>query len=94
VDRSTSPWPTEISRLAFLVQERCKFALGPTIFDEHPVDAPYRLNLVAGAGHKDHAIRLEALLRANWEFTLRLPVLAFVNEIWPPCDTEIWPPCG
>ena len=20
--------------------------------------------------------------------------LAFVNEIWPPCDTEIWPPCG
>jgi hypothetical protein len=19
---------------------------------------------------------------------------AFVNEIWPPCDTEIWPPCG
>ena len=18
---------------------------------------------------------------------------AFVNEIWPPCDTEIWPPC-
>jgi len=21
-------------------------------------------------------------------------VLAFVNEIWPPCDAEIWPPCG
>lgn len=20
--------------------------------------------------------------------------LAFVNELWPPCDTEIWPPCG
>jgi hypothetical protein len=20
--------------------------------------------------------------------------IAFVNEIWPPCDTEIWPPCG
>lgn len=20
--------------------------------------------------------------------------VAFVNEIWPPCDTEIWPPCG
>jgi serine/threonine-protein kinase HipA len=22
------------------------------------------------------------------------PKPAFVNEIWPPCDTEIWPPCG
>jgi len=21
-------------------------------------------------------------------------VTAFVNEIWPPGDTEIWPPCG
>ena len=42
----------------------------------------------------------------NWarrnatELTLVFAVLAvlvsiaFVNEIWPPCDTEIWPPCG
>ncbi len=23
---------------------------------------------------------------------LNLFQVAFVNEIWPPCDTEIWPP--
>jgi hypothetical protein len=26
--------------------------------------------------------------------TSEIRSLAFVNEIWPPCDTEIWPPCG
>jgi len=30
-----------------------------------------------------------------FRFTYWLDLItAFVNEIWPPGDTEIWPPCG
>jgi hypothetical protein len=34
-----------------------------------------------------------ALGRLGWSLR-RIEEAAFVNEIWPPCDTEIWPPCG
>ncbi len=42
----------------------------------------------------------QALTDAGWtlqdrdDMNLAAASSAFVNEIWPPCDTEIWPPCG
>ena len=60
----SGPSSTEVRKDFSLIEKGGNFYLRPGLMNEQIVDEADRLNLVAGAGDENYAIRLDALMLA------------------------------
>src|SRR5438874_850573 len=86
------PQPDRIGRIRVRFPEGTSLRVPQVeveMVDEHHLPAPVHVGCGRFScpfrGHERHADAF------SWPMPIKT---AFVNEIWPPSDTEIWPPCG